>query len=66
MGLNVRQQAIKSIAAARNDLCRIDFRKTRLKDYFGVNVFNDEVQRSRLPKSIYNALQRTIRLGEPH
>ncbi|HEY7789753.1 MAG TPA: glutamine synthetase III [Vicinamibacterales bacterium] len=32
---------------------------------FGERVFNDEVQRARLPKSVYRALRRTITRGEP-
>ena len=32
---------------------------------FGSLTFNDEVQRSRLPKDVYRALRRTITQGEP-
>jgi len=32
---------------------------------FGCLTFNDEVQRSRLPKDVYRALRRTITQGEP-
>jgi glutamine synthetase len=31
---------------------------------FGVNVFNEEVQRQRLPKQVFKALQNTVKLGE--
>ncbi|HEX8522805.1 MAG TPA: glutamine synthetase III [Tepidisphaeraceae bacterium] len=61
---NVRQEAIRSIACAKHNLNRVDFKKTHVKDLFGINVFNEEVQRQRLPKPIYKALQRTIKLGE--
>src|SRR6184192_1380784 len=61
---NVRQEAVRSIACARHNLNRVDFKKTHIKDLFGVNVFNDEVQRTRLPKPIYKALQKTIKLGQ--
>ncbi len=60
----VRQEAIRSIACARHQLNRVDFKKTHVKDLFGVNVFNEEIQKARLPKPIYKALQRTVKLGE--
>jgi glutamine synthetase len=43
----------------------VDFKTTHIKDLFGVNVFNEEVQRARLPKPVYKALQKTIRQGAP-
>src|SRR3954468_5552306 len=59
----VRQEAIRAIAAAKHTLNRVDFKKTHVKDLFGVNVFNEEVQRQRLPKPIFRALQKTIKQG---
>src|SRR3954465_3630912 len=59
----VRQEAIRTIACAKHNLNRVDFKKTHVKDLFGVNVFNEEVQRQRLPKTVYKALQKTIKLG---
>src|SRR5947207_12637961 len=61
---NVRQEAIRAIACAKHNLNRVDFKTTHVKDLFGVNVFNEEVQRQRLPKQVYKALQKTIKLGE--
>ncbi|WP_428937204.1 glutamine synthetase III [Fontivita pretiosa] len=60
-----RQEAIKTIATAKHQLNRVDFKKTHVKDLFGINVFNEEVQRSRLPKPVFKALQKTIKLGAP-
>jgi glutamine synthetase len=60
----VRQEAIKSIASAKHQLNRVDFKKTHVKDLYGVNVFNEEVQKARLPKPVFKALQKTIKLGE--
>src|SRR5947207_11351907 len=65
MGANVRQEAIKHIACAKHQLNRVDFKKTHVKDLFGINVFNEEVQRQRLPKPVFKALQKTIRQGAP-
>jgi glutamine synthetase len=59
----VRQEAIRSIACAQHKLNRVDFKKTHIKDLFGVNVFNEQVQRARLPKQVFKALQKTIRQG---
>src|SRR5436309_7659632 len=60
---NVRQQAIRAIAGAKHNLNRVDFKTTHVKDLFGVNVFNEEVQRQRLPKQVYKALQKTVKTG---
>lgn len=62
---NVRQKAIASIASARHKLNYVDFKTAHVKDLFGVNVFNEEVQRTRLPKTVFKALQKTIRHGAP-
>src|SRR5437660_6089645 len=63
MGSNLRQEAIKAIAGTKHKLDRIDFKKTHVKDLFGVNVFSEETARQRLPKPIFKALQKTIRQG---
>src|SRR5438309_1110472 len=65
MGANVRQEAINAIACAKHQLNRVDFRKTHVKDLFGINVFNEEIQRQRLPKPVFKALQKTIKQGAP-
>src|SRR5262245_14953970 len=62
---NVRYQAIQAIAAARHRLNRVNFKETHIKDLYGANVFNEEVQRQRLPKPIFKALQKTIKQGAP-
>ncbi len=58
---NHRQQAIQAIATAKHQLHRVNFKETHLKALFGENVFNEEVQRQRLPKSVFRALQKTIK-----
>jgi glutamine synthetase len=60
---NARQEAIKSIAAAKHVLNRVDFKTTHIKDLFGSMVFNEEIQRARLPKPIFKALQKTVKTG---
>ncbi len=61
---NLRLTAIQTIAAAKHNLNRVDFKNKPIKDLFGINVFSEEVQRVRLPKQVFKALQRTIKLGE--
>src|SRR5215207_2044918 len=61
--LNVRQEAIRAIACTKHQLNRVDFKTVHVKDLYGNNVFNEEVQRQRLPKPVYRALQNTIRQG---
>jgi glutamine synthetase len=60
-----RQKAIESIANTEYDLNQIDFRSTHIKDLFGSLVFSEEVQKARLPKPVFKALQKTIRQGVP-
>src|SRR4051795_7409961 len=61
----VRQEAVRTIATAKHKLNRVDFKTTHIKDLFGVNVFSEEVQKQRLPKPIFKALQKTIKQGAP-
>src|SRR5437762_7059591 len=58
-----RQAVIRAIATAKHDLQRVNFKENHVKDLFGVHVFNTAAQRQRLPKPIFKALQKTIRLG---
>ena len=60
---NLRQQAIRAIATTKHQLNRVDFKHVHVKDLFGKNVFNEEVQRQRLPRPVFDALQRTIKQG---
>src|SRR5689334_9769454 len=65
MSENVRQQAISAISAAHYRLNRVNFKETHVAELFGCNVFNEEVQRQRLPKPVFRALQKTIKQGAP-
>src|SRR6202166_5140375 len=62
---NARSRAVQTIAAAKHKLNRVNFKETPIKDLFGINVFNEEAQRQRIPKSIFKALQKTIKQGAP-
>jgi glutamine synthetase len=61
--VNARQQAVEAIAGAKYHLNRVNFKETHLKDLFGSNVFNEDVQRQVLPKPVFRALQKTIKHG---
>src|SRR5437588_7124801 len=63
MSSNVRQQAIQAIVTGKYSLNQVNFKETHIKDLYGINVFNEEVQRQRLPKPIFKALQKTIKQG---
>ncbi len=65
MGSNVRQEAVKAIASAKHHLNHVNFKQVHAKDIFGINVFNEEVQKARLPKPVFKALQKTVKLGHP-
>jgi glutamine synthetase len=58
-----RQTAIQTIATTPHALNRLNFKDVHVKDLFGCNVFNEEAQRARLPKPVFKALQKTIKLG---
>src|SRR5947209_14580731 len=62
---NVRQKIVRAIANADHQLHRVNFRKVHVKDLFGADVFSEAVQRERLPKPVFKALQKTIKLGAP-
>jgi glutamine synthetase len=63
--VNGRQGLIQAIAGAAHKLNRVNFREIHVKDLFGENVFSEAVQRERLPKPVFKALQKTIKLGAP-
>jgi len=60
-----RHEAIKTIVTTDQKLNRLNFKETHIKDLYGVNVFGEEEQRARLPKGIFKALQKTVKLGVP-
>ncbi|WP_435011312.1 glutamine synthetase III [Tundrisphaera lichenicola] len=57
-----RQAAIAAVVARPPDTARI-LAETPVRQLFGINVFSDEVMRSRLPEAVYKALRSTIKKG---
>jgi len=43
----------------------MDNNRFKIKDVFGINVFDDNVMSDMLPKSIYKSLKKTIEQGKP-
>ncbi len=64
MGSAVMRDAVKGIRDWYVTEGRTPETAPRASAVFGELVFNDEVQRARLPKSVYRALRRTITRGE--
>jgi glutamine synthetase len=62
---NLRQAALQAVATARHQLNHINFMDGHIKDLFGQDVFGETVQRERLPKAVFKALQKTIKQGAP-
>ncbi len=62
---NARQAALAAIVSSTAKLNFIDFKSTHVKDLFGTNVFSEDVQKQRLPKSIFKKLQETVKRGKP-
>jgi len=60
-----RASAIAAINTYRPTGPSWNFRETPTSELFGANVFSDAVMKDRLPKSVYKALQATIKQGKP-
>src|SRR5206468_5251728 len=60
-----RQSAIAAVTAWQPHGQRITFKETPVRQIFGINVFSDDVMRSRLPENIYKAIRATIKKGAP-
>jgi glutamine synthetase len=65
MSNTLRQAALEAIATTKLELEHINFKDGHIKDLFAANVFSEQVQRERLPKPVFKALQRTIKQGAP-
>ncbi len=65
MSTNARKTAVQNIALHGLDAVnRPVGRPMPLPEMFSINVFNDSVQRQRLPRPIYQSLRRTIDAGQ--
>jgi glutamine synthetase len=60
-----RASAIAAINSYRSVGQAWNFRETPTSEIFGANVFSQAVMKERLPKSVFKALQATIKQGKP-
>ncbi|MBS3821685.1 MAG: glutamine synthetase III, partial [Phycisphaerae bacterium] len=60
---SVRHEAIQAISATQPVGGRVCYTDESIREIYCEHVFNDTVQRQRLPKTIYKALQKTITIG---
>jgi glutamine synthetase len=58
-----RLEAISAVTNYKTNGSSLNFRDVPTGEIFGSNVFGNEIMRARLPKSIYKALQQTIKNG---
>jgi glutamine synthetase len=65
MGSTASRDAIRAIRVWAEGTGRAPKIERMSPEAFGSLVFNDEVQRARLPKPVYQSLRRTITKGEP-
>ena len=65
MSESIRQQAVRAVVTTEYPLEYVDFKMEHVKDLYGVNVFNEVVQKEKLPKPVFKALQKTIKQGAP-
>jgi len=61
---NARQTAISDISRTQPRGGAVDYQTTDVRDVYSEHVFNEHVQRERLPKAVFLKLQSTVKSGE--
>ncbi|MDP7163631.1 MAG: glutamine synthetase III, partial [Phycisphaerae bacterium] len=61
---NVRQAAIIAISEAKALGGLVDYRTKDVREVYCEHVFNEAIQRERLPKMVFKSLQQTIKAGQ--
>ncbi|MDO5581680.1 MAG: glutamine synthetase III [Planctomycetia bacterium] len=61
---NIRREAVVAIGAGKK-IAPVLERPDNFSEIFGQLVFNERVQKQRLPPSVFRSLQETIKLGRP-
>jgi glutamine synthetase len=62
-GSSGRLQAIEAVTTYRPNSDHLSLTKTSATEFFGINVFNKAVMKSRLPKPVYKSVAKTIDTG---
>ena len=60
----LRRSAIEAICQLNTVAGSVDYVSRPFHEVFGEHVFNEKVQRERLPKPVFKVLQKTIKAGE--
>ena len=61
---SARQAAISAVTNYKSSGLAIDAKQHPASEIFACNVFTDSVMKDRLPKLVFKALQKTIKLGD--
>ncbi len=61
---SAREAAIAAVTNYKSSGQALNFKETPASEVFASNVFHDGVMKDRLPKSIYKALQKTIKTAD--
>lgn len=61
---SAREAAIAAVTNYKSNGQALNFKDTPTSELFASNVFTDSVMKDRLPKSIYKALQKTIKTAD--
>ncbi len=61
---NMRQAAVGTISKMASVAGKVNYLTNPLAQVYGEHVFSEAVQRQRLPKTVFRALQNTIKAGE--
>lgn len=65
MNENIRRSALLAVASHLPEMSNAHATSADLSTIFGKHVFNEKVQRQRLPPSVFRSLQETIKGGRP-
>ena len=65
MNSSIRRTAVSDISNATPVAGHVDYISKPVQTVYGEHVFNESVQRARLPKAVFKTLQKTIKAGEP-
>ena len=65
MAETTRLNAIRAVTGWNTTDHQPDIKNKNIREYFGCNVFSDQVLQAKLPENIYKSLQKTIKKGQP-
>ncbi len=63
--MNARKKAIATIAGIEQAEASVNYVEKPITEIYGMNVFNEETMRKRLPKAVFKSIKQTINEGKP-